>query len=111
MKKRLVATILCIVMAVSLFCVTAFAATNDYGVYASGNAMITGWAVNFRSGPGTEFSSGGYVNTNDKGYIKRIYPNRYIQDWIKLQMTSGDQKDYYGWVHMDYVYIINIYYS
>ncbi len=111
MKKRAISLLLCFVLVVSVCSIVAYADTSDMGTKVTGTAKIKGDGVNFRSGPGTGYSSGGYVHTDETGDVTNVYPGFYNREWYRLKMTSGDHDGECGWVYYPYVIAYNINYA
>ena len=113
MKKKLVALLLVLAMAVCIFPMSAFADGDpDSGVMPCSVHIyyIKGTNVNLRSGPGVKYSSGGQVSTPDR--CEPIYSNgtSYHKDdfgdpyeWRHIHITSGQCSGLNGYVVSKYV--------
>lgn len=112
MKKRLLAFIVVLILLVGVFPASAFAAEGDNGSIALPDYVtiyyITGSNVNLRSGPGTSYSSGGYVQYGDTLDFVYNYNGSFTYQgegywWYHVLMTSGENSGNRGYVVSDYV--------
>lgn len=113
MKKKLVALLLVLTLAVCIFPASAFAEGNpDSGIMPCYVTIyyINATNVNLRSGASTTYSSGGQVSKPDR--CEPLYKNgtSYFKDengdpyvWRYIHMTSGQCSGLSGYVVSQYV--------
>ena len=108
MRKKMVITLLCMTLVLSMFSVTAFACDDckrDSQVYSAA-AVITGDYVNLRECHNTQASSGGQVFSGDICRTSHIYPKSdrtSSNTWYRVNMYSGQCEGLAGWVFGKYV--------
>lgn len=96
---KLKKSILSLALALAL-CTSAsgFASAPVEIVQAASGGYVIGSNVNLRSGPGTKYSSAGYVQYGDTF--------RYLShsgNWCKVKMLSGSHKGDKGYIHFSYI--------
>lgn len=111
MKKRIIAMLLVLTLALCALpiCALAAAPIEDDGIAPNYVTLyyINADSVNLRSGPGTSYSSGGQVNKNDTLILNSssgtfvYYGDGY--KWYRVTMTSGQCSGQGGYVVSSYV--------
>lgn len=101
--KKIASFCLCLALIIA-FGVTAFA---DYSPLSSPEQVTACWQivgtnVNFRSGPGTEYSSGGYVQNGDTFINGGLFKATDGSNWRYCSMTSGSHSGENGYVASQY---------
>lgn len=101
--KRIVSFCLCLALIIALG-VTAFADSAPSASPAQATApwQIVGTNVNFRCGPGTEYSSAGYVQNGDTFTNGGLYTATDGSYWRYCSMTSGSHSGENGYVASQY---------
>lgn len=111
MKKRIMAMLLVLTLALCTLPICALAADSRESTPITPNTTtlyyINADSVNLRSGPGTSYSSGGQVNKNDTLILSPVdgtfvyYGDGY--KWYRVTMTSGQCSGRCGYVVWTYV--------
>jgi uncharacterized protein YraI len=101
--KKIVSFFLCLALAI-VFGPTAFADGNQQinPAQTNGQWQIVGTNVNLRSGPGSGYSSAGYVQNGDTFINYGLYPATDGSYWRYCLMTSGVHNGDKGYVANQY---------